>query len=497
MYTNMNTPLPVHGTTGSALLTDLYQLTMAYGYWKTGTHRKEAVFHLFFRKPPFQSGYTIAAGLADAIAWLRGLRFTEEDLGFLGTLTGNDDAALFDRGFLDYLRAFAFTCDVDAVPEGTAVFPNEPLLRVRGPILQGQIVETALLNFLNFQTLIATKAARICLAAQGEPVLEFGLRRAHGVGGALCASRSAYIGGCAATSNVLAGQMFGIPVRGTHAHSWVMAFDDEPGAFRAYAEAMPNNCVFLVDTYDTLEGVHRAVETGRWLRERGHEMAGIRLDSGDLAYLSIEARKILDEAGFPKAVIVASNDLDEHIIASLKQQGAQIGMWGVGTKLVTAFDQPALGGVYKLAAVRSPGGDWQYKVKLSEQSIKVSNPGILQVRRFTRHGEFVGDMIYNDELPPAWAGTHVIVDPSNVTRRKAIPADAVGEDLLVPVFRGGRQVYVEPALIDIRARAQAQLAQLYTGTKRLLNPHEYPVGLEPGLFEMKTQLIFKNRPIAA
>ena len=490
----MNLP-PVSRYRGSALLTDLYQLTMAYAYWKTGTHRKESVFHLFFRRAPFQSGYAIAAGLHDAIAWLRDLRFAGEDLAYLATLTGNDGAPLFTADFLAYLRGFAFTCDIDAIPEGTVVFANEPLLRVRGPIVQAQLLETALLNFINFQTLIATKAARVCLAAQGEPVLEFGLRRAQGVDGALAASRAAYIGGCAATSNVLAGQIFGIPVRGTHAHSWVMSFDDEPEAFRAYAEAMPNNCVFLVDTYDTLEGVRRAIVAGKWLRERGHEMAGIRLDSGDLAYLSIEARRMLDEAGFPKAVIVASNDLDEHIIASLKQQGAKIGLWGVGTKLVTAFDQPALGGVYKLAAIREAGGAWNYKVKVSEQAIKVSNPGIQQVRRFTRNGEIIGDMIYNEYAPPSAA--RVIVDQNNPTRRKAIPADATSEDLLVPIFRGGALVYEEPVLAAVRARAQEQLARVHAGTKRLLNPHEYPVGLEPGLFELKTGLIFKHRPVAA
>ncbi|HVU16920.1 MAG TPA: nicotinate phosphoribosyltransferase [Candidatus Didemnitutus sp.] len=479
----------------SALLTDLYQLTMAYGYWKSGTHEKEAVFHLFFRKAPFQSGFTVAAGLEDAIAWLQELHFSESDLAYLATLTGNDGAPLFERAFLEFLRELRFTGEVDAVPEGTVVFPNEPLLRLRGPILQGQLAETALLNFINFQTLIATKSARICQAAQHEPVLEFGLRRAQGVDGALAASRSAFIGGCAATSNVLAGQCFGIPVKGTHAHSWVMSFADEPEAFRAYAEAMPNNCVFLVDTYDTLEGVHRAVEAGKWLRQRGHEMAGIRLDSGDLAYLSIEARRILDEGGFPKAVIIASNDLDEHIITSLKQQGARIGLWGVGTKLVTAFDQPALAGVYKLAAIRQRGGQWEYKVKLSEQAVKISTPGILQVRRFSRAGEFVGDMIYNEAAPPA--GARVLVDPTNVTRRKAIGMDATAEDLLVPIFRGGRLVYEMPALAAIRDRARAQLGCLHAGTRRILNPHEYPVGLEAGLFDLKTSLIFKARPVAA
>lgn len=490
----MNTPPPLRHR-GSALLTDLYQLTMAYGYWRTGMHRKEAAFHIHFRQAPFKSGYAIAAGLADAIAWLRVLRFSPDDLGYLATLQGNDGAPLFEPAFLEYLRDFAFTCDVDAVPEGTVVFPNEPLLRVTGPILQAQIVETALLNFINFQTLIATKAARICLAAQGEPVLEFGLRRAQGVDGALAASRAAYVGGCAATSNVLAGQIFGIPVKGTHAHSWVMSFDDEASAFQAYAEAMPNNCVFLVDTYDTLEGVDRAIEAGRWLRARGHEMVGIRLDSGDLAYLSIEARRRLDAAGFPRAAILASNDLDEHIIASLKQQGARISFWGVGTKLVTAFDQPALGGVYKLAAVREPGEAWCYKVKLSEQAMKVSTPGILQIARFSRGGEFIGDMVFDEAGPPP--ASHTIVDPNNTARRKAFPPDAVRETLLVPIFRAGRPVYAEPALADIRTRAQRQLACLHAGTKRLLNPHEYPVGLEPGLFELRTRLILERRAVAA
>ncbi len=480
----------------SPLLTDLYQLTMAYGYWKTGAHRKEAVFHLFFRRAPFAGGYTVAAGLADAIAWLRELRFSEEDVGYLGTLTGNDGAALFEQGFLEYLREFRFTCDVDAVPEGTAVFAHEPLLRVRGPIIEGQLVETALLNILNFQTLIATKAARICEAAQGEAVLEFGLRRAQGADGALAASRAAYLGGCAATSNVLAGQLFGIPVRGTHAHSWVMSFAEETEAFQAYADAMPNNCVFLVDTYDTLEGVRRAVEVGRGLRARGHEMVGVRLDSGDLAYLSIEARKILDEAGFPNALIVASNDLDEHIIASLKQQGARIAVWGVGTKLVTAYDQPALGGVYKLGAVREPGGEWIFKVKLSDTAIKVSNPGVLNVRRYTHEGEFAGDAIFNEEAPPKTTGPGTgaqIVDPADATRRKHIPVEATWEDLLVPVFRGGELVYAEPPLAEIRARTQAQLARLHPGIKRLLNPHAYPVGLDPELHELKTDLVLRAR----
>ena len=476
---------------GRALLTDLYQLTMAYGYWKSGRAEREAVFHLFFRKAPFQSGFTIAAGLETAIDFLKAFHFTEADLQFLATLTGNDGKPLFEAGFLDHLRTLKFACDVDAVPEGTVVFPHEPLLRITGPILQCQLLETALLNLVNFQSLIATKAARVCLATRGDPVMEFGLRRAQGVDGALAASRAAYIGGCAATSHVLAGKMFGIPVKGTHAHSWVMSFDDEREAFLAYAKAMPNNCVFLVDTYDTLEGVRQAVETGRWLRERGHEMVGIRLDSGDLAWLSIEARKILDEAGFPKAVIVASNDLDEHIIASLKEQGAQINVWGVGTKLITAYDQPALGGVYKLGAIRGEDGKWAYKVKLSEQAAKVSNPGIQQVRRFRSDKEFIGDGIFNvEEAAPV---PFTIVDPLDATRRKHLPPETAFEDLLVPIFRAGKLAYQAPALVEVRARVQTQIGMFHAGVKRFVNPHEYPVGLELGLHDLKMKLILHAR----
>ena len=474
-----------------ALLTDLYQLTMAYGYWKSGRAGRESVFHLFFRKAPFQSGFTVAAGLATAIDFLRDFSFSKADLEFLATLTGNDGQPLFERGFLDELGRLQFACDVDAIPEGTVVFPHEPLLRLKGPILQCQLVETALLNLVNFQSLIATKSARICLAAGGDPVVEFGLRRAQGVDGALAASRAAFIGGCAGTSNVLAGKMFGIPVKGTHAHSWVMSFDDEREAFQAYAEAMPNNCVFLVDTYDTIEGVRRAVEVGRWLRERGHAMAGIRLDSGDLAWLSAEARRILDEAGFQKAVIIASNDLDENIIASLKQQGAQINIWGVGTKLVTAYDQPALGGVYKLGAIRGDDGNWAYKIKLSEQAAKVSNPGIQQVRRFRSPTEFVGDAIYNIEGPAVESFT--IVDPVDAMRHKHLPAGTPFEDLLVPVFRGGKPVYTSPPLPEIQQRARTQLSMFHAGVKRFMNPHSYPVGLEQGLHDLKTRLVTQAR----
>ncbi len=307
-----------------ALLTDLYQLTMAYAYWQAGIADQAAVFHLVFRDHPFQGGFTIASGLADSIRYLRGFKFTESDLAYMGSLAGNDGKNLFNRSFLDYLSHLRLQMDVDAVPEGTVVFPQEPLVRVRGPILQVQLVETALLNLVNFQSLIATKAARVCLAAHGDPVVEFGLRQAQGIDGALTASRAAYIGGCVGTSNVLAGKLFGIPIKGTHAHSWVMAFENELAAFEAYAKALPNNCIFLVDTYDSLEGVRHAVAVGKRLRKRGHKLAGIRLDSGDLAYLSIKAREILDAGGFKDAVIVGSNDLDERFISSLKQQGAAI-----------------------------------------------------------------------------------------------------------------------------------------------------------------------------
>lgn len=478
----------------TALLTDLYQLTMAYGYWKTGREALESVFHLSFRKHPFRGGFTVAAGLADAIDYLRHLRFTPEDLAYLATLTGQDDRPLFEPDFLDHLGQLRFACDVAAVPEGTVVFPHEPLLRIRGPILQAQICETALLNLLNFQTLIATKAARVCLAARGEPVLEFGLRRAQGVDGAVTASRAAYIGGCAATSNVLAGRLYGIPVKGTHAHSWVMSFDTELDAFEAYAEALPNNCVFLVDTYDTLNGVRAAIQVGQALRSRGQRMAGIRLDSGDLAWLSVEARRLLDDAGFADAAIVASNDLDEHLIDSLKHQGARISVWGVGTKLVTAYDQPALGGVYKLSAIRRPDGTWEPKVKLSEQAVKVSTPGQLQVRRFQGEEGFLADGIYDLErgAPPDFT----LVDPLDPTRRKVFAAGASFEDLLVPIFERGELVYEPPALADIRARAQRQLTRCHEGLKRLVNPHQYPVGLELGLHELKTNLILRARGAA-
>jgi nicotinate phosphoribosyltransferase len=471
-----------------ALLTDLYQLSMAYGYWKNGRDRQEACFHVTFRAHPFGGGFSIACGLQYVIDYLQGLRFEASDLEYLSHITGNDGRPLFDRAFLDYLASLKFELDIDAMPEGTAVFPQEPLLRVVGPILQAQIVETPILNMLNFQTLIATKAARVVLATRGEPVLEFGLRRAQGIDGALASARAAYVGGAEATSNVLAGKLFGIPVKGTHAHSWVMSFDDELESFRAFARAMPNNCIFLVDTYDSLEGVRRATVVGQELKKLGHQMAGIRLDSGDLAYLSIEARKILDEAGLHDAKIVASNDLDEHIIDSLKDQGAKIAIWGVGTKLATAFDQPAIGGVYKLSAIRdTPGSPWRHRIKLSESTAKVSVPGILQARRFSHDGQFIGDAIYDTLLPQPAQFT--IVDPADPIRRKMLPEEAQQEDLLVPIFRRGKRVYDPPPLAASRQRTIDQLDRFHPAIKRFVNPHIYPVGLEKGLHELRQRLI--------
>ena len=473
-----------------ALLTDLYQLTMAFGYFKTGAVRRDASFSLFFRHHPFNGGFTIACGLATALDFLEQFRFELEDLDYLSTLVGNDGEPLFDDHFLDYLRQLRLECEVHAVPEGTVVFPYEPLIRVTGPLLQAQLLETALLNIVNFQSLVATKAARICAAAQGDPVLEFGLRRAQGIDGGLTASRAAYIGGAEATSNVLAGRLYGIPVKGTHAHSWVMAFEDEEEAFVAYAAALPGNCVFLVDTYDTIEGVRNAIRVGQDLRQRGFEMVGVRLDSGDLAELSKQARRMLDEAGFENAVIVGSNDLDEHAITELKRRGATIGVWGVGTRLVTGGDQAALGGVYKLGAVEDDEGKWQPRIKLSERSIKTSIPGIQQVRRFFRDGSMVGDLIFSDLIgePAAPRGETLRGDRIDFGSTEALEF----EDLLQPVIRSGELVAKLPSLTDIRQRAIRQCNLLPDSITRIAEPKPYPVGLELRLAEQRRQLMVQS-----
>lgn len=475
----------------SALRTDLYQITMAYGYWKTGLKSREGVFHMLFRTAPFKGGFTIACGLEDVVQYLREFHFTESDLAYLTTLSGSDGQPLFEEEFLEELRQMRLSCDLDAVPEGTVVFPYEPLLRVRGPLIQCQLLESHLLNVVNFQTLIATKAARICRAAQGQPVLEFGLRRAQGSDGALAASRAAYVGGCVGTSNVLAGKHYGIPVRGTMGHSWVMSFDNEPEAFAAYAKVLPNNMVLLVDTYSTLRGVRHAIEVGQELRSRGYELAGIRLDSGDLAYLSIEARRLLDENGFPETQILASNDLDEFVIDSLQLQQARIDAWGIGTKLVTAYDQPALDGVYKMGAIRDPGQPWQYKIKIAEQSTKLTTPGIQQVRRYQHRGRCVADMIYDEQIGLSESST--MVDPFDITRQRSFESELKHEDLLQPIFRQGVLVHELPTLTHIRERVQEQMQQFHSGVLRTVNPHEYPVGLERQLFDLRTRLALEVR----
>lgn len=479
--------------TSLGLMTDMYQMTMAYGYWKSGKHEEEAVFNLFFRTTPFKGGYVVCAGLANVIEYLNHLSFTAEDIAYLATLTDQKGHHLFETEFLNYLKNMRFACDVDAIPEGTVVFAQEPLIRIKGPLLQCQILETSLLNIINFQTLIATKSSRICHATLGEPVLEFGLRRAQGPDGGISASRAAYIGGCSATSNLLAGKLYNIPVQGTQAHSWIMSFPSELESFEAYATAFPDNCVFLVDTYNTLEGVKHAIEIGLKLKKFDHKLLGVRLDSGDLAYLSIEARKLLDAAGFQDTFIVGSNDLDEHIIASLKDQGAKINVWAVGTRIATAYDQPALDGVYKLTALREPTNDWSYKLKLSEQATKTTTPGILQVRRYFYNGQCLADAIYDEKIGITDSCT--IIDPLDMTHQRKIVTGTPYRDLLEPVFRKGKCVYSIPHLSETRLKTLHELQQFHPTIRRFLNPHIYPVGLEKQLYDLKTKLILIARGI--
>lgn len=474
-----------------ALLTDLYQLTMSYGYWKAGMDQKEAVFHLFFRRQTFGGGFTVAAGLESVVDYLNKFRFEPDDLDYLATLRAPDGAPLFDPRFFDYLADMKFTCDIDAIPEGNVVFPFEPLIRVQGPLIQAQLLESPILNLTNFPTLIATKAARICIAANGDEVLEFGLRRAQGIDGSLTASRAAYIGGCAATSNALAGKLYDIPVRGTLAHSWVTAFGDELEAFQAYAEGQPHNCVFLVDTYDTICGVKNAIKVGRWLKEQGKKLFGIRLDSGDLTDLSLKCRELLDEAGFQDVKIMASNELDETIITDLKRQGAKIDVWGVGTNLVTAGNQPALDGVYKLSAIRDPGQPWQYKLKLSEKMAKMSNPGVMQVRRYLHYGEYIADAIYDVHMGIKEDG--MMLDPFDPIRQKKLKKEWTSLDLLQPIFKKGKCVYQLPTLKEIRATTLREVKTFPKGIRRFINPQEYPVGMEKSLYDYKVQLIDKIR----
>lgn len=476
-----------------ALLTDLYELTMAYGYWKRQMAEDEAVFHLFFRKKPFQGGFTVAAGLESVIDYLRKWHFDTSDLDYLATLRGATNEPLFEEGFLNYLQNMQFSCDVDGIQEGDIVFPYEPLVRVKGPIIQAQLLETPLLTLTNFPTLIATKAARMTIAAGEDQILEFGLRRAQGIDGGMTATRSTFIGGCGATSNTLAGKLLGIPVKGTHAHSWVMAFETERESFQAYAEALPDNCVFLVDTYDTLQGVKHSIEVAKWLRKNGRKFLGVRLDSGDITYLSQQSRKLLDEAGFEEAQIYASNELNETLISDLKRQGAKVAIWGVGTHLVTGHDQPALDGVYKISAIRKKGAEeWKYKLKLSERMTKISDPGILQVRRFaSKNFGYIADAIYDIHDDLSKGGK--IVDPFDPTRMRTLSQDMEMHDLLVPVFREGKCVYKKPPLKDIQAFCKKELLRFDNSIKRIFNPHSYPVGMEERLYHLKLKLIEEVR----
>lgn len=469
-----------------ALLSDLYEFTMAYGYWKEGIAEREAVFNLFFRKRPFGGAFAVAAGLEAAIDYLMDFHFEASDLAYLEKL-GSNGKPLFERKFLDYLSKLKFTCSVDAVPEGTAVFPYEPLIRVQGPILQAQLFEPALLNIINFQTLIATKAARICWAAHPDPVVEFGLRRAQGIDGAISATRASFIGGCESTSHVLGGKLFDIPVKGTQAHSWIMAFPTEEEAFRSFAKSMPNNCILLVDTYDSMGGVKNAIKIATEMRKNKIEMLGIRLDSGDMTRLSIEARKMLDKAGFKKAKIMASNELDEYLIQDLKRQGAQITIWGVGTNLVTGKDQPALDGVYKLSAMKNEKGKWENKLKISDQLAKVTNPGIHQVRRYYDESGNIADMIYDLEI--GVPSKPVIQDALDTTLKKVVNPKWKHRDLLIPMVRKGKKIYKTPSLKQMQKNTHEELSQLSPGMRRFIDPEHYFVGLEKGLYEQKLSMI--------
>lgn len=468
-----------------SMLTDLYQLTMMYGYFKNGMSKNEAVFDVFFR-PKENITYAVMAGLDSVISYINNLHFDDDDIVYLRSLN------LFDEEFLGYIADLKFVGEIYGIPEGTVVFPYEPLLRVRAPIMQAQLVETAILTFINHQTLIATKASRVCAAAMGDTVMEFGLRRAQGADAGIYGARAAIIGGCDSTSNVLTGKMFNIPVSGTHAHSWVMSFPDELSAFRAYAKTFPHACMLLVDTYDTLRsGVPNAITVFRELRQQGLEPIGIRLDSGDLAYLSKRARKMLDDAGFPNVKICASSDLDENVIRDLKIQGACINSWGVGTRLITANDSPALGGVYKMSA-EVVDGKIIPKIKLSDTLAKITNPGYKKIFRiYDEQHMAVADLIALDYETIDCTKPLTIFDPEQPYKRMTISNFSVRE-LLVPIFKNGAQVYESPNVFDIQKYAKEDLASIWDEYKRLMNPHIYKVDLSYELYELKQRLVSVN-----
>ena len=476
--------------TSLSLLTDLYQLTMAYGYWKKGIHNNIASFNVFFRENPFSSGYAVSSGLENIISFLENFKFSKSDLDYLQSLKTDNGSNLFSREFINFLSKIKFECDVYAIEEGRVIFANEPVIRINGPIYQCQLIESAILNIFNFNSLIATKASRIAHVSNGDPILEFGLRRAQGIDGALSASRSSYIGGTSKTSNVLAGKIYGIPVSGTHSHSWVMAFDSEISSFRNYAEYMPDNTVLLVDTFDSIQGVKNAIIVAKEMEKKNKRIIGVRIDSGDLAYLSKKIRKLLDKNDLNYVKIIASNDIDEHILESLKLQGSKISVWGIGTRLVTAFDNPSLGAVYKLSAIQNKNGNWEKKIKLSEQKIKINNPGVLQVRRFRNKSKFIGDMIYDIYSE---SKLNNMIDPNDSTKSKKFTNNHEFEDLLKPIFKGGKSIYSKPSLDHIKSKLKNDLDFLDESHKRLKNPHIYPVGLEKKLFDEKKSMIIKSR----
>lgn len=475
------------------LLTDLYQLTMMQGYLDSGIHQKEVVFDLFYRQNPCENGFAITAGLQQAIEYIKNLHFSESDLDYLRSL------GIFQEKFLAYLKDFSFHGEIYAIPEGTVVFPKEPLVRVKAPVIEAQLVETALLTIINHQSLIATKASRVCWAAQGDPVLEFGLRRAQGPDAGTLGARAAMIGGCAATSNVLTGKLFDVPVRGTHAHSWVMSFPDELTAFREYARLFPDACCLLVDTYDTLKsGVPHAIQVFDEMKAAGIQLRnyGIRLDSGDLAYLSKRARAMLDEAGYPDAVISASSDLDEFLVQSLKNQGAAIAQWGIGTKMITCSDCPSFGGVYKMSAEDRGDGTFEPKIKLSDNPEKITNPGIKKVFRIydKESGKVKADLIALEEETIDTHKELFLFDPEATWKQMTLAPDSYTvRELLVPVFVDGTCVYQSPSVMEIRDYCQKEQNSLWDEYRRLRYPHTLPVDLSQKLYDLKMGLIKKMR----
>lgn len=471
------------------LLTDLYELTMMQGYFKSGLN-DTVVFDMFYRKNPSNGGYAIACGLEQVIDYIKNLKFTYEDIDYLRNL------GMFDEDFLTYLSSFHFSGDIYAIPEGTVVFPKEPLVKVIAPVMEAQLVETAILNIVNHQSLIATKASRVAFAAKGDGIMEFGLRRAQGPDAGIYGARAAVIGGCVGTSCVLTGQMWDIPVKGTHAHSWIMSFPDEYTAFKTYANLYPKACILLVDTYDTLHsGVPNAIKVFKEMREAGIELSyyGIRLDSGDLAYLSKKARKMLDEAGFTDAVISASSDLDEYLIDSLKTQGAQITSWGVGTNLITSKDCPAFGGVYKLAAIyNSEIGEYIPKIKLSENTAKITNPGNKTVFRLydKENGKLKADLIALADEKIDESKDLLIFDPIETWKKTNLEAGTFTvRELLVPIFEKGICVYNSPEVMEIKEYCSKELDTLWDETRRFMNPHEVYVDLSDKLYDMKKNLL--------